>query len=393
LLGVICHHYRVARGQSSWPAPALRSSIAIEDLMTTPLLSLPISFVTALIALALLVVVARSAAGSAASRVCFALLFGLFFVQAVLVGVRFGYGLDALARYQRVLPFAIGPLAYLGFRAMAEPRGRRGGPAGLHLAVALIAIAACWALPSVFNLIDLLIASSFMVYIGLLVGLYRRGPDAFEATAFSAIPGARAWLLATILLLTGILLVDSAIAADITFFGGRLASGLIALGNGLVIPFLLAAVVLYPRRNERQPAASGAGEPARPSGPPADPEADRALLDRIDALLASRRLHRDPDLSLARLARRLGVPARRVSEAVNRELGLNVSQFVNNHRVAEATALLVASDRPVAEIMLEVGIRTKSNFFREFRRVQGCSPSDYRRRRVASGGASAARTS
>ena len=89
--------------------------------MTAPLLAPPISFMTALLALALLIVVLRSQAGSRASRTCFGLLFGLFFAQAVLVGLRFGYGLEALAPYQRVLPFGIGPLAYLGFRAMAGP--------------------------------------------------------------------------------------------------------------------------------------------------------------------------------------------------------------------------------------------------------------------------------
>lgn len=340
----------------------------------TPLLSLPISFVTALIALALLVVVARSAAGSPGSRLCFALLFGLFFVQAVLVGARFGYGLEAVARYQRVLPFAIGPLAYLGFRAMAAPR-EHDGPAGLHLAVALLAIAVCWAFPYAFNLIDLLIGLSFAVYIGLLTSLYRRGPDAFEATAFSAIPGARAWLLATILLLAGVLLVDSAIAADITFFGGRLVAGLIAAGNALVIPFLLVALVLYPRRN---PAV--APGPADPASPAADPQADRELVKRIDALLTERRLYRDPDLSLSRLARRLGVPARRVSEAINRERGLNVSQFVNAYRIDEAARLLLETDQPVATIMQAVGLPTKSNFHREFRRVKGCSATDHRQR-------------
>jgi AraC-like DNA-binding protein len=204
---------------------------------------------------------------------------------------------------------------------------------------------------------------------------YSPAPMRFEATAFSAIPGARAWLRATILLLAGVLLVDSAIAADITFFGGRLAAGLIAVGNALVIPFLLVALVLYPRRNPAVPP-----DPPEPASPAADPQADRALLERIDALLTERRLYRDPDLSLSRLARRLGVPARRVSEAINRERGLNVSQFVNKHRIEEAARLLVATDQPVATIMQAVGLPTKSNFHRAFRRAKGCSATDYRLR-------------
>jgi AraC-like DNA-binding protein len=306
----------------------------------TPPFSLPISFMTALIALALLIVVLRSQAGSRASRTCFGLLFGLIFAQAVLVGIRFGYGLEAVAPYQRVLPFGIGPLAYLGFRAMTD-RGvlRAALP---HAAAALLAVAVCWWSTLAFNLIDPLIGLSFATYIALLAGLYRRGPDLFAATPFDAIPRTRAWLLATLLFLSAVLAIDSAIALDFSFFDGRLAPALIGLGNAVLIPFLLAAAILYPRRGAHQ--ASGTpDEPARP----ADPQADQALLDRLDALLAGRHLYRDPDLSLARLARRLGLPARRVSEASNRVHGLNVSQFVNNHRVAEAARLLATTRQPV----------------------------------------------
>ncbi len=347
--------------------------------MTTPhLLSLPISFVTALIALALLVVVARSTAGSPASRACFALLFGLFFVQAVLVGIRFGYGIEAIARYQRFLPFAIGPLAYLGFRAMATPDGRLGPTAGVHAALAMAAVVLCWLSTAMLSLIDVLIAVSFAGYIALLARLYRRGPDAFELTAFSAIPNARAWLLATILLLCGVLATDTAITIDVTWLRGHRVPGLIAAGNALVIPFLLAAVVLYPRRNPDPAEHVVPTGQAEPDASPADPQADRALLERIDALFAERRLYRDPDLSLSRLARRLAVPVRRVSEAINRERGLNVSQFVNQYRIEEAAALLATTDQPVTAIMQGVGLPTKSNFYREFRRLKGCSATDYR---------------
>lgn len=343
----------------------------------TPPFSLPISFMTALIALALVIVVLRSQAGNRASRTCFGLLFGLFFTQAVLVGLRFGYGLEAVAPYQRVLPFGIGPLAYLGFRAMADPGVMRA--ALPHAAAALLAVAVCWLSSQAFNVIDLLIGLSFATYIALLMGLYRRGPDLFAATPFDAIPGTRAWLLATVLFLSAVLAIDSAIALEFSVFDGRLAPALIGLGNVVLIPFLLAAAILYPRRGEREREASfGPTEPR-----PADPQADQALLDRLDALLAGRHLYRDPDLSLARLARRLGLPARRVSEAINRVHGLNVSQFVNNHRVGEAARLLATTSHPVGQIMQEVGLPTKSNFHREFRRVQGCSPGDYRRRHQA----------
>ncbi len=112
----------------------------------------------------------------------------------------------------------------------------------------------------------------------------------------------------------------------------------------------------------------------------ADTLADRSLIEAINQLLGERKLYRDPDLSLSRLARRLSVPSRRVSEAINRELGLNVSQFINNYRIREAIKGLRERNASIGEVMQEAGFRTKSNFNREFKRVTGESPQAYRHR-------------
>ena len=49
---------------------------------------------------------------------------------------------------------------------------------------------------------------------------------------------------------------------------------------------------------------------------------------RLDALLESRRLYLDPELTLTRLARALHVPVKRLSAAINRSTGGNVSRHV-----------------------------------------------------------------
>ncbi len=89
-------------------------------------------------------------------------------------------------------------------------------------------------------------------------------------------------------------------------------------------------------------------------------------------------LYKDADLNLARLARKAGVPARKVSSAINRVKGKNVSQFVNEYRIDEACRLLTESDRSITELMFEAGFQTKSNFNREFSRVTGVSPKQWR---------------
>lgn len=114
--------------------------------------------------------------------------------------------------------------------------------------------------------------------------------------------------------------------------------------------------------------------------PPPDPARDAddaALVARLRDLLARDPLHRDPDLSLMRLSCRLGVPAKTLSAAINRHTGENVSRLINAVRIAEACTHLRAG-ASVTQAMLDAGFNTKSTFNREFRRITGQSPTDWR---------------
>jgi AraC-like DNA-binding protein len=118
--------------------------------------------------------------------------------------------------------------------------------------------------------------------------------------------------------------------------------------------------------------AEEAATVAEPEEAPVASEGDAAL----ERLMEERRLWLDPDLTLARIARRMGVPAKALSAAVNRVKGENISRVVNGWRVAEAGVLLKGG-ASVTEAMLGSGFQTKSNFNREFLRVTGKAPSDW----------------
>jgi AraC-like DNA-binding protein len=96
--------------------------------------------------------------------------------------------------------------------------------------------------------------------------------------------------------------------------------------------------------------------------------------------MQSRELYRDPELNLGRIARRMNLPARRVSIAVNRVHGASVSQYVNGFRIRAACRMLETTDEPVTRLMFDCGFISKSNFNREFLRVTATKPTDYRRR-------------
>lgn len=109
--------------------------------------------------------------------------------------------------------------------------------------------------------------------------------------------------------------------------------------------------------------------------------ADQDILARLEQLFKTEKLHRNDDLGLRRLSRKLGVPDGQVSQAVNRQRHLSVSRFVNGFRIADACIMLAEIDCSVLDILLEAGFATKSNFNREFLRVTGQSPSQWRARK------------
>ena len=83
------------------------------------------------------------------------------------------------------------------------------------------------------------------------------------------------------------------------------------------------------------------------------------------------------NLQPALTSRRMGVPAKQLSAAINRSTGANVSRYVNGFRVENACERLMAGEA-VTNAMLSSGFNTRSNFNREFRRITGKSPVDWR---------------
>ena len=118
-------------------------------------------------------------------------------------------------------------------------------------------------------------------------------------------------------------------------------------------------------------------EPQEGIGPaPVDAGRDRLIVSKLDDYLETHKSFKDPDLTLDRLSRRVLVPAKQLSAAINRTSGENVSRYINRRRIDEACALLVAG-QTVTTAMLDSGFNTKYNFNREFLRVKGTSPSKW----------------
>jgi AraC-like DNA-binding protein len=84
------------------------------------------------------------------------------------------------------------------------------------------------------------------------------------------------------------------------------------------------------------------GESPEPDVSPEDLTRDQAIISRLDDYMKTQKPYLDPDLTLSRLARKLVVPAKHFSTAINRVKGENVPRYINARRVADACAVMTA---------------------------------------------------
>lgn len=59
--------------------------------------------------------------------------------------------------------------------------------------------------------------------------------------------------------------------------------------------------------------------------------------------------------------------------------GVSAVEYLNQFRIRAACSALLESSKTVSEISFECGFRNLSNFNRQFRRLMGCTPNEYRR--------------
>ncbi len=330
----------------------------------------PLPFVVALLLLILLAALLRTTDQVKANRP-FVALIALCATQTFLVGLRWGYDVTVLRYVLPVLAACVPPLTLASFRCLiARNDADREVASWLHwlppAAIAALLVAAP-------QLIDIALVVLFLGYAIALLQLGQCGPDSLDEARFDrAVAAHRALVMAAAALCISALF-DLTIWLDFEWTRGDHAP-LIA-GNGSLLGLLMIGLTTL--------VAAGAKafpEPAQEPVQTSCAEQDRDVLNRVERLLADHKLYLDDNLTLSRLARRAGLPARQISGAINRRAGKNVSQYINDHRIAEACRLLLRPEVSVTTAMLDSGFQTKSNFNREFRRVTSLNPATWRDR-------------
>ncbi len=342
-----------------------------------PMIFVPLSFAVSLFLATFLVRLLLQGRESLARNHLFVLLVALYVVQTLLVGLRWGYGVMAILPLLSLLASLVPPLTYLAFRDLAREEGSgislRDWP---HL---LPTLALAVLLPVWRSSIDLLIIAEFLGYGAALAWIARLGTDGLVASRLDgSLRSHRSLVLASLALISSAL-TDVAISLDMALGGGRHSAMVVSAATTVILLLLgIAAVVAGTEEGSGEAEETSAEGTEAYSATPEVSGEDEAVAAGLDRLIRERRLYADTGLNLGKLARRMGLPARAVSHAVNRVHGMSVSQYVNNFRVAEACRLLAETDMPVTRIVFEAGFMTKSNFNREFLRVTGMNPTRWR---------------
>jgi len=88
----------------------------------------------------------------------------------------------------------------------------------------------------------------------------------------------------------------------------------------------------------------------------------------------------DPNITLQKTAKELGVPKHTLSQYLNEEQGKSFSTFINELRVEKAKEYLqTKTNFTIESIGYESGFNSKSTFFTAFKKFTGQTPSEYKK--------------
>lgn len=344
------------------------------------MLTIPVPFVVALI-LSLMGIQAWRAQSDQKMTLPFYLL-ALYIFQSILVGIRWGYDWTFLLPLQSLLAACWPVLAWWCLTDMQAQKDRY---LRYHVAwpVAMILLIALYPDP-----IDILLILEYLFYAIFFLLLSQRQDLLFP---WQRLQGDVSWRKLMVILAATLFvfaLIDGVILLDMRFLSMNISASLIGWAN---LPIVVIISWIFLRLSEQQTQPDSVSGPA----PALTPETvtdktvsaaqqtalaaeNQLIVKTVEDILIQTRLYCDPDLSLMRLARRTGYPARTLSRAINQVSGKNLSQYVNQFRIAAACDHLKSGHEPITQIMLKCGFYTKSNFNRVFKEVTGDNPRQWR---------------
>lgn len=99
---------------------------------------------------------------------------------------------------------------------------------------------------------------------------------------------------------------------------------------------------------------------------------------KLNHALTEEALFLNPDLTLYILSKHLHIPASYVTQTLNQTMGTTFFEWVNKARIKQAQHKLLTSEDSVLNIAMAVGYNSRSAFYKSFKSLTGCTPTQYR---------------
>ena len=105
-------------------------------------------------------------------------------------------------------------------------------------------------------------------------------------------------------------------------------------------------------------------------------------IEAIEQAIQHEKLFLNPNLSVERFATAIGLPAKELSQTINRHYDMNFIEFINQHRIQEAKEQLEDPNndtKSITDIFYQAGFNSKSVYNTLFKKTFNCTPSQYRK--------------
>lgn len=309
-----------------------------------------------------------------------ALAFALMSVSAFLLSLHLAYDIPGLLQLRAILGLVAVPSLYLHFSAS---RSEHFGLSTRHLIHGLPAFAgALLVLSNLQWLLDFVLLATYLAYTFALFCIWKDREAHFAGLGTNA-EKTVIWLLIVILFLTTILVLDLLIFAELAG-GGFLEKSAPLLFSVLALIALVSSALIgalgRPSLFEHLYNLSVEVEiSVKPRTQTVPDRGQTDLAERALQSLTDPTLLANDSLTVTRLARKLGVPARHLSQAINGVHKCSFSDLLNDQRIRLSQGIMKADTaKPLLEVMMDAGYVTKSNFYRQFSKRTGLTPAAYR---------------
>lgn len=308
-----------------------------------------------------------------------AVAFALISISATVLALHLAYDISDLTQVRALLALLTVPCLYLYFSAIAADRKKLSRKHIIHL-VPFLAGALILTRNTPW-LLDFMLLATYLAYALALIAMLRRREDRFATLGRNA-GQTVLWLRIVILFLAATFILDLIIFVDLAD-GGLLKQSAPLLVSILsivaLVSFALIGALGRPSLFEHVYNYTSEMNAHR-QRQVADPTPDQqALAGRAISLLQQPAILSDENLTIKRVARRLTVPTRKLSQAINIVEKCSFSDLLNDCRIDYSKTLMQQEpEKSLLEIMLDAGYATKSNFYNQFSKRTGITPAAYR---------------